>query len=678
MSFLAQLKTCWREGAVGAGLAILCGLLLGTSQLGNGLRRVSFDLLFFFAPPVATEDVVLVLIDELSAQGLNQNPGPWNSLWSRKLHAQLMRLLTQAGVQAGGDGRLLCRADSPPGKPEEDTELAQAFQNHGKVVLASATDRLVSEELPGRVLPPPYTNFLNVVGQTNWGRADVINDLGVRRHVPETELMVSLPWVAAGTINAPITQQPQRRLEERWVRYYGPARTLRPISYQAALEETNAHIFKDKIVFIGGGVPTGGFGESKDVFRTPYSRWEPSDMAGVEILATMFLNLVNENWLIQLPLWEEIALLTFLGAVFGFGLAGLRPTAGAGVSLVAACLVAGAAILLVWTTRVGWAWMIVVSAQIPCAFLWSTLAFTRRLARAPAQVPQPAPAPGPGAVPEAGSTQRIPAIPDHELVRVIGKGAYGEVWLARNAIGLHRAVKIVYRARFEKPAPFEREYRGMERFMPISMDHPSFLRLLHVGRDDKAGHFYYIMELGDDELHGQQFDAQTYSPKNLSKELHKQGKLPVAECLRIFIPLSSALDHLHQKNLVHRDIKPSNIIFVHGVPKLADIGLVAELRSGPGSFVGTAGFIQLEGPGTAVADIFSLGCVLFESALGDLPDDFSDKPTAVAPEDAPAGLHELALIIQEACEREVRSRYQSAAEWHDDLVQLQAKLGLAG
>jgi CHASE2 domain-containing sensor protein len=682
MSLKTQLKSYWRDGAIGALLAVLVGLLLGTSRLGDGLRRGSFDVPFFFAPPAGTNDVVLVLIDDPAATDLLQtNPGPGNSLWSRRLHADLIQLLKRAGsklvvmdFQFSGP--------SPTGDAEEDALLTKALRDHGNVVLASVSDQIRSPRALGATMTPPFSDFLDAVGETNWGRAGFFNDLGVRRHVPETELFVSLPWVAAHKVNAPVTQQPYRRLEKRWIRYYAPSGAFRVINYTNALVEANAHLFKDQVVFIGGDLPAGGFGESKDTFRTPFSRWESSrlEMPGVEILATMFLNLVKEDWLRQISLLTEVGLLVLFGGAFGFGLASVRPMTGVGVALLAMLLIAALSIVLVWSTYVWWAWMIVVTAQIPCAFLWSLLAYTRRLARAPAAAPLPAPAPGTAAVPAPGAAQRIPAIPDHTLVREIGKGAYGEVWLARNTIGLFRAVKIVYRARFEKAAPFEREYRGMQRFMPISLDHPSFLRIFHVGRDDPEGHFYYIMEIGDDELRGQDFDPQTYSPKNLSKELKKRPKLPLAECLRLFIPLSSALDHLHRKNLVHRDIKPSNIIFVHDVPKLADIGLVAELRAAPGhtSYVGTPDYIAPEGPGTAVADIYSLGIVFFEAAFGDLPDHFSDQPTAVTSEEAPAELNALGDIIQKAHENDPRARYQSAAELHDALVGLQAKLGLAG
>ena len=86
-------------------------------------------------------------------------------------------------------------------------------------------------------------------------------------------------------------------------------------------------------------------------------------------------------------------------------------------------------------------------------------------------------------------------IPDYQLIRKIGVGSYGEVWLARNVLGGHRAVKIVYRSTFEDDRPFEREFEGIRRFEPISRSHPSQLNILHVGRGE--GYFYYVMELAD-------------------------------------------------------------------------------------------------------------------------------------------------------------------------------------
>jgi serine/threonine protein kinase len=156
-------------------------------------------------------------------------------------------------------------------------------------------------------------------------------------------------------------------------------------------------------------------------------------------------------------------------------------------------------------------------------------------------------------------------IPDHELVRRIGGGSYGEVWLAQSMMGAFRAVKIVRRQAFKDQRPFERELAGIRRFEPISRSHDGFTDVLHVGQNSPGGYFYYVMELGDDRETGPRIDPTNYQPKTLAAELASRGgRLPFSECLRIGLLLSDALGHLHSHGLVHRDIKPSNIIFVNG------------------------------------------------------------------------------------------------------------------
>src|SRR3954447_21504097 len=92
----------------------------------------------------------------------------------------------------------------------------------------------------------------------------------------------------------------------------------------------------------------------------------------------------------------------------------------------------------------------------------------------------------------------LAAIPEHELLCPIASGAYGQVWLARNRLGVYRAIKIVHRASFDHDRPFEREFAGIKAFEPISRSHEGLVDLLQVGRDNNAGYFYYVMELADD------------------------------------------------------------------------------------------------------------------------------------------------------------------------------------
>lgn len=264
------------------------------------------------------------------------------------------------------------------------------------------------------------------------------------------------------------------------------------------------------------------------------------------------------------------------------------------------------------------------------------------------------------------TTLRRPDIPDHEVLRPIGRGAYGEIWLARGLTGALRAVKVISRSTFASERSFQREFDGMSAFEPISRSHNGFVDILHVGRGE--GFFYYIMELADDSTTGDQIDCSCYQPKTLKSLLDTRGRLPAAECLELGLSLTDALQSLHDRGLTHRDIKPSNIIFVHGQPKLADIGLVAV--SGQESFVGTEGYVPPEGPGTPQADIFSLGKVLYEITMGKDRLEFPEVPTQLEGLEDKKHVLELNEILLKACAGKLKRRYSSARDMHADLALL--------
>jgi len=76
---------------------------------------------------------------------------------------------------------------------------------------------------------------------------------------------------------------------------------------------------------------------------------------------------------------------------------------------------------------------------------------------------------------ESADRRSAPPIPEYELIRLIGRGAYGEVWLARAITGVYRAIKIISKSKFSEAGPFEREFRGLKEFAAISVKEPSQL-----------------------------------------------------------------------------------------------------------------------------------------------------------------------------------------------------------
>ena len=250
---------------------------------------------------------------------------------------------------------------------------------------------------------------------------------------------------------------------------------------------------------------------------------------------------------------------------------------------------------------------------------------------------------------------------------MIGRGAYGEIWLARTVTGAFRAVKVVYRSTFQSERAFLREFEGMSAFEPISRAHAGFINILHVGRT--AAYLYYSMELADDHLAGRRIDIGIYEPRTLKTDLARHKRLSANESIRVGLSLTEALGALHARGLSHRDIKPSNIIFIEGVPKLADIGLVAS--SGQQSFVGTEGYVPPEGPGTPRADIYSLGKLLYETCTGKDRLDFPEIDSQLSTRPDRECLLQLNEVLVKACANDPRKRYDSAAEMHRDLLALE-------
>jgi len=209
------------------------------------------------------------------------------------------------------------------------------------------------------------------------------------------------------------------------------------------------------------------------------------------------------------------------------------------------------------------------------------------------------------------------------LERKIGTGGMSLVYLGRDEV-LDRPVAVkILRGGFEASevdTRFRREGRTAAR-----LSHPNIVQVYDAGEDELGGHkvSYIVME---------------YVPGgDLQALLDTNGPLDEKELARIGADVAFGLAHAHEKGIIHRDIKPQNILLdSYGRPKLTDFGIARALdataATRTGSYLGTASYSspeQLRGEQiTPKSDVYSLGCTLYQAAVGEPP--FSGGPLEVA------------------------------------------------
>ncbi|HWN94504.1 MAG TPA: serine/threonine-protein kinase [Methylomirabilota bacterium] len=667
--------------ALAAATAILVGFALWARPFGEGWRLTSYDSLFRFATRPVTNQIAIVFMDNKSFEATGQAR---TNGWARARHATFLDRLA-------ADGCPLVVFDvffNQPRDEDATRALAEAMKRHSNVVLTTRQEDTLDQ--PDPALPgvysmrpvPPLEVFFDAVRQTNWGVGNLEpNDDGVvRQHwrYPSPGKYDSVAWTAANLAGARLSEQPQ----ERWIRYYAPGWAWESLSYvDAELQATN--YFRDKIVFIGNKPTDTSTNAELDKFATPFTDPEHGPMVGgVEILTTEFINLVNHEWLRRPPPRLEMLALLITGAALGFGLYHRGPGVACLLGVGAAFMTLFAGVYLSYFSNYWFPWLIVAGAQVPLALafaLWHRRAVVvqafascyRRILnfhKHTILVPMP--------------TLGTPDAPDYELIEPpFGKGAYGKVWLARNAVGQWQAVKAIYQANFkEDVSPYEREFRGIERYKPVSDKHPGLLRIDFVSRMKPEGYFYYAMDLGDAVTPGWEKNPTSYLPLDLAALCaSNNGRISVRECVRIGIKLCEALQFLHSQGLAHRDIKPRNIIFVNGQPKLADVGLVSDARRPEQemTLVGTPGFMppDSEPPGTPAADIYGLGMVLYVISTGAKPVRFPELSETLVDRNLHPGFSALSGIIFKACQPDRAARYASADEMRTALLAVEAELG---
>jgi len=202
-----------------------------------------------------------------------------------------------------------------------------------------------------------------------------------------------------------------------------------------------------------------------------------------------------------------------------------------------------------------------------------------------------------------------------QVEKVIGSGAMGDVYLAEDTRSGDRVALKVLRAELTEDERFRQRFER-EAAIAGSLDHPGVVRTVAAGEAD--GRLYLAMEYVEGS--------------NLREILRTDAPLDVERALDLVAQVADALDAAHRAGLVHRDVKPANVLVTgsHGDERalVCDFGLARHVSSVTSlttdrGFVGTIDYVppeQIEG-GTIDrrADIYSLGCVLYECLTGTKP-----------------------------------------------------------
>ena len=259
-----------------------------------------------------------------------------------------------------------------------------------------------------------------------------------------------------------------------------------------------------------------------------------------------------------------------------------------------------------------------------------------------------------GKVPSAEPAQ-APVIGPYHLLKCIGQGGMGEVWLADQTSPVRRRVAL----KLIKAGMNTREVVARfasERQALAVMDHPAIAKVFDAGATPE-GTPYFVME---------------YVAGVPITQYCDQHRLTIRERLELFVQVCSGVQHAHQKAMIHRDLKPTNILTtqVDGkpVPKIIDFGIAKAISPSlteetmltrVGALIGTPEYMSPEQAhlGEDVdtrTDVYSLGVVFYELLVGALPVDLTT--------DRSLAFHELLRRIREEDAPRPSTKLRTAAQ----------------
>ncbi len=277
------------------------------------------------------------------------------------------------------------------------------------------------------------------------------------------------------------------------------------------------------------------------------------------------------------------------------------------------------------------------------------------------------------------ATADLPArIGAYSIVRVIGEGGMGVVYLAEQSEPLRRrvALKVLRHGMHHRQhvARFE-----AERQVLALMNHPHIAKILDAGVT-ADGSPYFAME---------------YVAGIPITDYCEARRLGVRERLTLVQLLCDAIQHAHQKGVIHRDLKPGNILIDDsGMPKILDFGVArltdadtqaVTLRTAAGQLIGTVPYMspeQVAGVSANIdtrADVYALGVICFRLLTGFLPYDVEGRSipevVRIIAEQEPSRLGsvdtlyrgDLETIVSKALAKDKTQRYASASEFAADI-----------